>query len=47
MRLLRREKAPRNDEVVMNDIAPGKNGATITLANGKVIQLSDSKELEW
>jgi transmembrane sensor len=36
-------KAPRNDEVVMNDIAPGKNGATITLANGKVIQLSDSK----
>jgi transmembrane sensor len=31
------------DEVVMNDIAPGKNGATITLANGKVIQLSDAK----
>ncbi|TKC09245.1 FecR family protein [Pedobacter frigoris] len=29
--------------VVMNDIAPGKNGATITLANGKVIQLSDAK----
>ncbi|WP_316789322.1 FecR family protein [Pedobacter frigoris] len=26
-----------------NDIAPGKNGATITLANGKVIQLSDMK----
>jgi hypothetical protein len=25
------------------DIAPGKNGATITLANGKVIQLSDAK----
>jgi transmembrane sensor len=25
------------------DIAPGKNGATITLGNGKVIQLSDSK----
>jgi ferric-dicitrate binding protein FerR (iron transport regulator) len=25
------------------DIAPGKNGATITLANGRVIQLSDSK----
>lgn len=25
------------------DIAPGKNGATITLANGKVIQLSDKK----
>lgn len=34
---------PRNDEVVVNDIAPGKNGATITLANGKVIQLSDAK----
>lgn len=33
---------PRND-VVQNDIAPGKNGATITLANGKVIQLSDAK----
>jgi transmembrane sensor len=27
----------------VNDIAPGKNGATITLANGKVIQLSDAK----
>ncbi|WP_285055463.1 FecR family protein [Pedobacter ginsengisoli] len=26
-----------------NDIAPGKNGATITLANGKVIALSDAK----
>lgn len=25
------------------DIAPGKNGATITLASGKVIQLSDKK----
>ncbi|HMI02381.1 MAG TPA: FecR domain-containing protein [Pedobacter sp.] len=37
-------KAPRNDEQVrMNDIAPGRNGATITLANGKVIQLSDAK----
>ena len=31
------------DAVVVNDIAPGKNGATITLANGKVIQLSDAK----
>lgn len=29
--------------VVVNDIAPGKNGATITLGNGKVIQLSDAK----
>jgi ferric-dicitrate binding protein FerR (iron transport regulator) len=27
----------------VNDIAPGKNGATITLANGKVIELSDAK----
>jgi transmembrane sensor len=27
----------------VNDIAPGKNGATITLANGKVIALSDAK----
>ena len=26
-----------------NDIAPGKNGATITLGNGKVIALSDAK----
>ena len=32
------------DEVAkVNDIAPGKNGATITLANGKVIELSDAK----
>jgi transmembrane sensor len=31
------------DDVVQNDIAPGKNGATITLANGKVIALSDAK----
>lgn len=28
---------------VKNDIAPGKNGATITLANGKVIKLSEAK----
>jgi ferric-dicitrate binding protein FerR (iron transport regulator) len=40
---------PRNDtemnsaQAGMNDIAPGKNGATITLADGKVIQLSDAK----
>ncbi|WP_285054517.1 FecR family protein [Pedobacter ginsengisoli] len=26
-----------------NDVAPGKNGATITLANGKVIKLSDAR----
>ncbi len=30
-------------QAAVNDIAPGKNGATITLANGKVIQLSDTK----
>ncbi|WP_316791467.1 FecR family protein [Pedobacter frigoris] len=30
-------------QAAVNDIAPGKNGATITLANGKVIQLSDAK----
>jgi len=29
--------------LLANDIAPGKNGATITLANGKLIQLSDKK----
>ncbi|ATP55269.1 iron dicitrate transport regulator FecR [Pedobacter ginsengisoli] len=31
------------DDVAVNDIAPGKNTATITLANGKTIQLSDAK----
>jgi ferric-dicitrate binding protein FerR (iron transport regulator) len=35
-------KALRND-VAQNDIAPGKNGATITLENGKVMQLSGAK----
>jgi len=35
-------KEPGN-EVTVNDIAPGRNGATLTLANGKVIALSDSK----
>lgn len=43
--------APRNSDTetnlaqqaAVNDIAPGKNGATITLANGQVIQLSDAK----
>ncbi|MES2458046.1 MAG: FecR domain-containing protein [Bacteroidota bacterium] len=29
---------------LLNDIAPGKNGATITLANGKVIELSGAKK---
>jgi ferric-dicitrate binding protein FerR (iron transport regulator) len=27
----------------VNDVAPGRNGATITLANGKVLKLSDTK----
>ena len=31
------------DEVAVNDVAPGKYGATLTLANGKTIQLSDAK----
>jgi transmembrane sensor len=43
--------APRNPDTSLssrvsrdvNDIAPGKNGATITLANGKVIRLSGAK----
>lgn len=34
---------PGNRMAVTNDIAPGRNGATLTLANGKVIQLSDEK----
>ncbi|HMI03105.1 MAG TPA: FecR domain-containing protein, partial [Pedobacter sp.] len=34
---------PGTEVAKVNDIAPGKNGATITLANGKVIQLSDAK----
>jgi len=38
---LDRNAATRN--LFVNDIAPGRNGATITLANGKVIQLSDAK----
>ena len=36
-------KALRTDAVVMNDIAPGKNTATLTLPNGKTIKLSDAK----
>jgi len=36
-------KASRNDDLVANDIAPGKNTATLTLADGKVINLSDAK----
>jgi hypothetical protein len=38
------DSPPRNEfGASAQDIAPGKNGATITLANGKVIQLSDAK----
>ncbi|MBB5440068.1 ferric-dicitrate binding protein FerR (iron transport regulator) [Pedobacter sp. AK017] len=34
----------RNSEIVnQNDVAPGKHTATLTLANGKTIQLSDTK----
>jgi transmembrane sensor len=36
-------KAPRNDVAYQNDVAPGKHRATITLANGKTIQLSEEK----
>ncbi|MEJ2884785.1 FecR family protein [Pedobacter sp. GR22-6] len=32
------------DDVVWNDIAPGKSGATITLSTGEVIQLSEAKK---
>lgn len=41
----RHSDTPRHPELVSEpqDIAPGKNGATITLANGKVIQLSNAK----
>ena len=35
-------QAPRSAQYA-NDIAPGKNTATLTLANGKTIQLSDAK----
>ncbi len=31
-----------DDKAVMNDIAPGKQGATLTLANGKKIRLTDA-----
>jgi transmembrane sensor len=36
-------KAPGNDGMAINDIAPGKNTATLTLPNGKTINLSDTK----
>jgi len=35
--------AGQDPAVAMNDIAPGKNTATLTLANGKTIVLSDAK----
>jgi transmembrane sensor len=31
------------DDVVVNDIAPGRNVATLTMGNGKTIMLSDAK----
>lgn len=38
-----RRDAPDDKNAIVNDVAPGKNGATITLGNGEVIQLSDEK----
>lgn len=37
------ERSAQGSAIVVNDIAPGKHGATITLANGKVIQLSGAQ----
>ncbi|HTM99335.1 MAG TPA: FecR domain-containing protein [Pedobacter sp.] len=37
-----REKVTTTNQYA-NDVAPGKNGATLTLANGKVIKLSDAQ----
>jgi ferric-dicitrate binding protein FerR (iron transport regulator) len=34
------------DDVVMNDVAPGRQGATLTLASGKKIRLSDARNGE-
>ncbi len=36
--------APRNDDWAKNDVAPGRNGATITLGSGEVIALSDTRK---
>lgn len=36
----------KNSSTYANDVAPGKNGATLTLANGKQIRLSDALEGE-
>lgn len=33
----------KNQLVINNEILPGKNGATVTMSDGKVIHLSDSK----
>jgi transmembrane sensor len=40
-----RTDIPRHAEFISasQDVAPGRNGATITLANGKVVKLSDTK----
>ena len=35
-------KQVQDDVVYKNDVAPGKQGATLTLANGKTIRLSDA-----
>ncbi|MHA4895394.1 FecR family protein [Pedobacter sp. PWIIR3] len=35
---------PIQDDVAVNDVAPGRSGATIMLANGKVIELSGAKK---
>lgn len=39
----RKGTVPKDDDLVANDVAPGKIGATLTLANGKKIKLSDAK----
>lgn len=39
-------KVQPNETVYKNDVAPGKTGATLTLANGKKIRLSESRNGE-
>jgi len=36
------QKATAHSEITLNDIAPGKQGATLTLANGKKIRLGNA-----
>jgi len=36
------DKDDNNKKITLNDIVPGKNGATLTLANGKKIPLNDA-----